>query len=307
VQLFYEVKANLTRRQVEILRQAGVTRIQPGIESLSDHVLTLMRKGVTALRNIQLLKWCRLYGVVPEWNLLYGFPGETREDYAAILRLLPAIRFLQPPSACGPLRLDRFSPYFTSPGAFGLVNVRPMRVYRYLYPFDDSSLARIAYYFDYDYAPGVDPTGAAGDVIDYVEAWRRAPEKGTLRAVGRPDGSLVLVDTRSDATMATIVLSGLEQAAYEYCDEARPERAVVDHLRSRFPDVSITDERVREYLDSLVANRVMVSNAGRYLSLAIPVRAVVQRNEGVTPRQTVSEPGRSRQVPAQAKDDVRTE
>ena len=45
-------------------------RIQPGIESLSDHVLKLMRKGTTALQNIQLLKWCREYGVQPEWNLL---------------------------------------------------------------------------------------------------------------------------------------------------------------------------------------------------------------------------------------------
>src|SRR5205807_8166536 len=45
VHLFYEVKANLTRKQVQMLQRAGVRRIQPGIESLSDHVLQLMRKG----------------------------------------------------------------------------------------------------------------------------------------------------------------------------------------------------------------------------------------------------------------------
>ena len=34
-ELFWEVKANLTPEQVRLLRAAGVTRVQPGIESLS--------------------------------------------------------------------------------------------------------------------------------------------------------------------------------------------------------------------------------------------------------------------------------
>ena len=75
------MKANLTREQVRLLADAGVRHIQPGIESLSDHVLALMKKGVTGLRNVQLLKWCKEYGIEVDWNILYGFPGETREDY----------------------------------------------------------------------------------------------------------------------------------------------------------------------------------------------------------------------------------
>ncbi|MGD9884591.1 MAG: RiPP maturation radical SAM C-methyltransferase, partial [Reyranella sp.] len=56
--VFYEVKANMKRHHVAALRRAHVLRIQPGIESLSDHVLKLMGKGTTGLRNNQLLKWC---------------------------------------------------------------------------------------------------------------------------------------------------------------------------------------------------------------------------------------------------------
>src|SRR5262249_21925757 len=145
-QMFYEVKANLTNEQVEMLHEAGINRIQPGIESLSDHVLTLMRKGTTALKNIQLLKWCRQYGISADWNLLYGFPGETREDYREMMRLFPAIRFLGPPVAWGPVRMDRFSPYFDSPSQFGMQNVRPLAPYSHLYPFPEESLAKIAYY-----------------------------------------------------------------------------------------------------------------------------------------------------------------
>ncbi len=41
-EIFYAVKANLTRAQIRALARAGVTYIQPGIESLSSRVLRVM-------------------------------------------------------------------------------------------------------------------------------------------------------------------------------------------------------------------------------------------------------------------------
>ena len=77
VTFFYEIKSNLKKKQVKLLADAGILTVQPGVESFSSHVLKLMRKGVTAIQNIQMLKWCREYGVDVAWNLLYGFPGEN--------------------------------------------------------------------------------------------------------------------------------------------------------------------------------------------------------------------------------------
>jgi ribosomal peptide maturation radical SAM protein 1 len=68
---FYETKSNLKEAQVVALEAAGVRAIQPGIESLSTPTLALMRKGVTAIQNIRLLKWCAMHGVRVVWNLLY--------------------------------------------------------------------------------------------------------------------------------------------------------------------------------------------------------------------------------------------
>ncbi len=274
-QIFYEVKANLTRRQLRLLHQAGVTRIQPGIESMSDHVLQLMRKGTTALKNVQLLKWCQEAGITMEWNLIYGFPGETRNDYDEMLGLLGAISFLRPPTGCGPVRMDRFSPYFNTPAAFGLRNIRPIAPYRYLYPFPPESLARIAYYFDYDYEPQADPTGYANQVIAYIAEWRRAPETGTLRALHLPAGAagaagaLVLFDTRANAARQKLTLAGVERAAYEYCDEAHSAADLMRHLRRLFPERTFTEAGLRRFLDKLVAQRLMVTDGKGYLSLAL--------------------------------------
>lgn len=269
LQIFYEVKSNLSRTQVRLLHEAGVNRIQPGIESLSDHVLKLMRKGTTALRNIQLMKWCKEFDITVEWNILYGFPGETPEDYRSILDMLQAIRFLRPPCAAGPIRLDRFSPYHNSPGEFGLVNIRPMETYRYLYPFEEESLKRIAYYFDFDYEADRDPRGYAAEVVAYVNEWRSSPQAGTLRSVSRADGSLMIVDTRPGATVSELTLSGLEQAAYEFCDELQAGTHIVRHLRALFPTVEFSDQRVFGFLKSLVDNKLMVTDGLNYLSLAL--------------------------------------
>jgi ribosomal peptide maturation radical SAM protein 1 len=116
--LFYETKANVRKDHVRLLRESGVDRIQPGIESLSTPILRFMRKGVTAFQNVQLLKWCAEYGLRVFWNVIYGFPGEPPEEYARMATIVPALEHLSPPSL-GPLVLDRFSPYHERPGDFG--------------------------------------------------------------------------------------------------------------------------------------------------------------------------------------------
>ena len=280
-QIFYEVKSNLNRQHVKMLSDAGINRIQPGIESLSDHVLKLMRKGTTGLRNIQLLKWSKELNVHAEWNLLYGFPGETEEDYDNILAMLPAIKFLGPPCAVGPIRLDRFSPYFNSPEKFGLTALRPMVTYRHLYPFPTESLARIAYYYEFDYESDVDPGRSAAKVINYIQQWKNDHECGSLYMVTNVDGGVTIVDRRSDTTVGELALDAVGSQVYEYCDELRSLSNIVAHLQELYPDGSVDGESVKAFLDSLVANRLMVTDGSNYLSLALRIPSVNRPEERV--------------------------
>ena len=132
LELFFEVKANLRKEQVRQLRAAGVTMIQPGIESLSDPILKLMKKGVKAIQNIQLLKWCKEIGMRAEWNILWGFPQEPAEEYERMAHMIPLISHFQPPISASPLRLDRFSPNYDTSEQMGFKNVRPYPSYNYI-------------------------------------------------------------------------------------------------------------------------------------------------------------------------------
>jgi ribosomal peptide maturation radical SAM protein 1 len=267
--VFFEVKANLKRHHVAALQRAKILRIQPGIESLSDHVLLLMRKGTSALRNVQLLKWCREYGIVVDWNLLYGFPGEQDADYREILALLPRIAHLSLPGACGPIRLDRFSPYFQRPEEHGITAVRPMSVYRFLYPVPGIRHERIAYYFDFDYLSGRAASPLGQQAAGLVESLRRQ-NCGNLQAMPHIDGGLHLVDTRPIAKVSALRLSAYERCIVESLDEVASIPRLLASLRTKFEGLEFERGAVQAFVEELVALGMAVTDGrGSYLSLAL--------------------------------------
>lgn len=263
LQMFYEVKANMTREQVRLLAQSGVKRIQPGIESLSDGVLQLMRKGTTALQNLQLLKWCAEYGVRPEWNFLYGFPGEDPRDYADMARLIPALSHLPPPSGHGPLRLDRFSPYHEDQAGFGLKRVRPFAPYRFLYDTTFDELMRIAYYFEFEYGDRSD-TAYIAPALDQVLAWMARPPGGALTFRPHDDGSAVIADSRDGAARG-YSLEPWQADLYALADRATSDGSIEGRRR----ELGIDIERADEFLNACVERQFALHLNGRWLALAV--------------------------------------
>src|SRR5262249_29516455 len=137
-------------------------------------------KGVTPAQNVQLLKWCEQYGIEPRWNILYGVPGEDAGYYAAASETVAAFQHLRPPQGCGPIRLDRFSPYFADPSAFGLSNVRPSAAYRHVYDVSEEKLAGLAYYFDFDFSDNRNPAAYTAALRERVRKWKAAYRPGGL-------------------------------------------------------------------------------------------------------------------------------
>jgi ribosomal peptide maturation radical SAM protein 1 len=267
--LFWEIKANLTAHHVRQLRDAGVIWVQPGVESLNDHVLDLMRKGTTAFKNIELLKWCKEYGVKPLWNFLYGFPGETADDYAESIELIHSIWHLDAPTGYGPVRLDRFSPYHQDPEGFGMTNVRPMAPFTILYPFDVETVMEIAYYFEFDYADGRVGDTFAHEAVELVRTWMNEQWRGMLSMQARRDGSLFLEDTRQtiSETPRTALLRDWKAAVYLECDRAQTSRALAE--LPQVEDAGVSEDELETFLGRCVDNRLMVRSERAWLAVAV--------------------------------------
>ncbi len=262
--IFFEVKANLRKHQIQLLADAGVTIVQAGIESLSSNTLRLMKKGTKSLMNVQTLRWCRQLGIQCDWNVLYGFPGEVADDYRSSAELALQLTHLDPPSGCGPIRLDRFSPNYDQAEQMGFRNVRPMKNYSYLYPFDMEALGNTAYYFDFDYAQPIDDGGYRSPLDETIYVWKNRRDSFEARRTG---DRLTLVDTRPVATAPEVTLSGVEADIYEFCDGIRSRDQIAQWLREQ--GRPLDDERLRATLDDLVQRRLMINEGQSYLSLAI--------------------------------------
>jgi ribosomal peptide maturation radical SAM protein 1 len=266
VELFYETKANLKKEQVRALRDAGVTQIQPGIESFSDNVLALMRKGVTALQNIQLLKWCTELGVRPYWNILWGFPGEPPEEYTRMAEIVPLLTHLVPPIGFGGLRLDRFSPNFFDAERLGFTNVRPLPAYRHIYPLPAPAVANLAYHFGFDYVREQHVDEYIGPLLKELRAWKSLNGESTLFHAD-VDGKLAVCDTRPAARAAVTVLAGLDRELYLQCDGVTDIRRLVEVARIECGEA--TEDSVAERLDPVCASGLMLRDGRRYLALSV--------------------------------------
>jgi ribosomal peptide maturation radical SAM protein 1 len=269
-QIFYEVKANLRRDQLRTLARGGVNVIQPGIESLSTHVLDLMRKGSTMLLNVRLLKWAHYYGIKVAWNLLTGFPGETREDYEQQARLMPLLFHLPPPTGGGPIWLERFSPYFTD-DSFPVSDVAPWAAYRFVYPDDRLDVRKIAYFFTYTMDDTVPPEcldGVHRALGLWQERWKGAARQRPVLVYQRAPDWIQIVDRRDPDEPRVHAFQGLEAAAYEACGDTYHSAAKVAATVG-----ANGDGAVEEALERFCDLGLMVSEDGRYLSLALPVNA----------------------------------
>jgi hypothetical protein len=236
---------------------------QPGIESFSDDVLRRMRKGVKALHNVQLLKWCKEFGVEPYWNLLWGFPGEDPEEYARMARLVPSLTHFTPPNGVYPLRMDRFSPSFTDPEALGFRDVAPLPSYRHVFRgLSRTALANLAYYFDYRYLKPQEPGRYVGPLLAALRLWKRVHRGSDLFSI-EIEGKLLLWDLRPARRRALTVLEGLGKKLYELCDATTDFAGLQSTLG---PDKAIAGS-----LEELVADGLMVRDGSLFLSLAVPL------------------------------------
>ena len=244
VEIFYEVKADLSESDVQVLAKAQVKNIQPGIESLATSTLKLMKKGTSAFRNLALLKFCLMYDISPAWNLLIGFPGEGAPVYEKYINDLPSLVHLFPPSGVYPVRFDRYSPYFMKADEYGL-DLHPLDYYPLIYPFPQDAIDNLAYYFndlniDSEYAQTMSKwIGRIREKVDrWIEGWKsaRVHPKLFLRQNGKQS---VVHDSRSNE-VAEYPLGENSTRALKYL--AVKPRDVVD-LAREFRDVDGFDAK----------------------------------------------------------------
>jgi ribosomal peptide maturation radical SAM protein 1 len=275
--LFYEIKATISRSDLELLSRAGVRWVQPGIESLDDDALKAMRKGVSTLINVQLLKWCAEMGIHVSWNIIVGIPGENAAGYEEMAERMRLLFHLIPPSGARAFELHRFSPYFEQPAAFGIEPLGAHRIYEHVFPVDENTRNDLAYLHEYRSSDRAFDNGraTAKALKPVLREWKRAHGDGArLDLVLGDDGTSEIRDTRTGA-LRTFTLDCDQTAFYRHLDVAcrrdqvaasfaRAEPAAAAALGAGGSEATLLewerDGLVLTYRDRVVSLAVLVSS-----------------------------------------------
>lgn len=275
---FYETKSNLKKEHLELLANGGIKFIQPGIESLNDDFLKLVKKGVTAVQNIALLKWARTFGVHVFWNLLSDAPNDKEQWYTEMANILPLLSHLEAPgSELVKIRFPRFSPYFNDPHAYGLT-LEPLKTYQHIYPLSQSELVNIAYFFDektaqesglYNVTQSFHFKSPAleklqGLIIEWREAWSNS--QPAIFCMTDTGNKIILTDTRPVATRLLHTLTGLEAEIYRMCAEPITHQRLFVKINQQ--NNAIDNTLFTATIKRLQANNLIILLSNCYFALA---------------------------------------
>jgi hypothetical protein len=171
------------------------------------------------LDNLRVLKWAQYYGMSVGWNLLTALPGENLLDYQAQADLIPLLRHLPPPKECGPIWLERFSPYFRESDD-GSSRVYPRDAYQFIYGKSSADLRRISYFWDWD-ARGTLPDNRLTPFYAAVKDWQKAwgQSQHPFLTYRRGPTWVEILDGRSGASVQRTILRGIENDIFLFCDE----------------------------------------------------------------------------------------
>ena len=266
LRLFCEIKSTLSEEELVHLVKAGFFWVQAGIETFSDSILKLMGKGVSAIRQVQIMKHCLAHGVRLMWYILVGTPGETEQMCGEANAVIPKIMHFQAPGTVAHVMFLRDSYYTEHPGG-AVPELRPDMGYDFVYPdrdfikrtallFSPKDPGKLACYYDYR---KIGP--AYEKLYTLTETWRNTPQFLLLKDKGE---MVKILDTRLIAHQTFYHLTGVKAQLCRSCRNVMEESALIHELSGRF-----TKAEVLEALAWLVDENLLLKIGSEYLTLAV--------------------------------------
>ena len=267
LKLFSEIKSPVPEEDVLRLSSAGFFWVQAGIESFSDEMLGLMRKGVSAIRQVETLKHCSAHDMQVLWYLLLGTPGETDAMVAKENQVIEKIMHLEKPDTVAHVMYLRYNYYMDHPEDSLAPRLRPDRGYDFVFPNRDfirravhlyapEDEEELASYYDYR---RIGPSYER--LYRLTEEWR----KGKQMLLMKDRGDMVkILDTRHIAHSPLYHLEGAEADAIRFCRNTVKEAALFARLSEKYPA-----EEINDALRGLEEENILLHIGNEYLALPV--------------------------------------
>lgn len=311
LEMFHEVRANVTPLEWVRLRDVGLHSVQVGIEGLSTSYLKKIGKGTTAIQNLQAMRYVRELDIAHFGNLILDFPGATQEEVDDTLRVLLDYAVCYDPLQTSPFTLGRDSTVFRLADEFPIENVRNRQIFASLLPDDANTtlqLFDLSFDFKGDHADWSRVRAFCRRFLKdrpsaifrkpylsyrvgktYVRIYERRGQFAEIyRSLGHEDAFVAKLPWAQ-----TYVLRDDLARIYTFCMQVR----TVGEIEARFPQVG--HDAIARALEDWSQKRLVFREGKRVLALAVAedprvARARVLEQDKEAPlRDTAAKPGRA--------------
>jgi ribosomal peptide maturation radical SAM protein 1 len=282
---FCEVRADISSYELMMLKEAGCSHVQLGIEGLSSFYLRRINKGIKTIQNLQAMKTCYELQIENSANILTGFPGASSEEVQDTVKNILNYGILYQPLQVSKFVLQGNSCVTKLPEMFLVCNMRNHDNYRVVLPDHVLSKVRlpVGLFDTIDTLVDWRPVEAA------IEHWRLLHQKIAASMMAGHEHSffitaplyyldygiaLYIVDRRSEVEAQVpndcvvgnrhIELNEQWRKVYLHCMQIREIDAVIKLFSSE-----MGQDKVREMLDDLHQARLLFIEDGQCLSLAV--------------------------------------
>jgi ribosomal peptide maturation radical SAM protein 1 len=269
---FAEARAGqLTSDDYTVMKEAGFTMIQTGIESFSQNYLRKMNKGVRVIDNIAVLKFCKENGIKNTYNLLVRYPNEETVDFNETKQIVQMLKgYLDAPQLCE-LRVMHGSLIQRHPKQFNIEELDSTPIDRIMYPLE---FLEKGFSFVYDFNRKIQSRENPWESL--VEEWKKEREKFELEGITHQTtidrlifyfvdgGSFIKIyDKRDRQNIRIVVLNELERAVFLACVDV----VSLEQLQQRF--TTVPEFELIAMLQSFEKNGLMFVDNEHYLCLPL--------------------------------------
>ena len=267
--IFLEIRAGRLKKQdYRLMRDAGVTRVQIGIEAFGNKYLKKMNKGVTNIENLAAIKYCQEVGILIIYNLIINYPNEDQCDLQEASENIKFLKSYIPPWAVNSLGIYHGSPVYRNPQDFNIKEIKipdhalwrfPQKIWQTL----------ISFYYDYT---------CINDGNDRRLSWQeilRTWQQTGRDRIHRPllyyqdTGDFLTITDQLSENSFKRILKGVERELYLFCDSSQTRSAIL----KQFPEIS--PDHLERILGKWIAKRWMFKEEDKFLSLAIRMSSVI--------------------------------
>lgn len=279
--LFAEIRADTPRAMLQSMYLAGVRELQVGIEALSTKLLRKMNKGVTALRNIEMMRHCEAMGIRHGGNLMLCFPGSTDQEASETLRNIQRVRIYRPLKPVG-FWLGLDSPVCRNFADFGIQRIGNHA--RWFAMFPERIARRLRFLVQGYRGDRARQRRIWAPVAAMVRSWEQEYTvlmrdnfgRGTCGPVlGYQDGRdfLLIIQRRVGLPNILHRLNAPSREVYLYCRTNRSRQ----RIQAAFP--ALPSDKLDGFLRMMADKGLMLGEAERFLSLAVPMEPGLERLE----------------------------